>query len=68
MPYISSQVSSKEMLFSAETLCIARTTSIGDEFKDLSGLLINRTWKERGKPTQSQESFITNTWKASGNF
>ena len=64
MPYISS----KEMLFSAETLCIARTTSIGDEFKDLSGLLINRTWKERGKPTQSQESFITNTWKALGNF
>ena len=56
------------MLFSAGTLCIARTTSIGDEFKDLSGLLINRTWKERGKPTQSQESFITNTWKASGNF
>ena len=49
------------MLFSAETLCIARTTSIGDEFKDLS-------LKEGSKPTQSQESFITNTWKALGNF
>ena len=56
------------MLFSAETQCIGRTTSIGDEFKDLSGLLINRTWKEGGKPTQSQETFITNTWKALGNF
>ena len=41
------------MLLSVETLCIARTTIIANEFKDLAGWLITRTWKVEGKPTNS---------------